>query len=164
MQLHGFSVRLFAGFALVAAVTSGCQNMNKAQRGAATGAGLGGLIGGIVGHQSGQREKGTLIGAFTGAIGGGLLGDAQDARDQRDAALAQAHYQRQQREVAQRALTNREIVGMSQQGLSDQIIVGAIAERGGQFDTGPEHLHYLAQNGVSEPVIRAMQRYNAVYR
>ena len=164
MQLPGLSVRFLAILAVFAVAASGCQNMNHAQRGAATGAGLGGILGAVIGHQTGNKELGALIGAGTGALAGHAIGNGRDMRDQRDAAIAQTHYERKQRAFAQRAVTNHDIVNMTQQGLSDQIIIGAINERGGRFDTSPTNLGYFTQNGVSESVIQAMQRYNSLSR
>lgn len=156
MQFHGLSARLVAILAVVVASASGCQNMNHAQRGAATGAGLGGILGAVIGHQSGNKELGALIGAGTGALAGGVLGDAQDSRDERDAAIAQVYHERQ----ARNAVTDREVVSMTRQGHSDRIIIGAISERGGRFQR-PTNLGYLKESGVSEAVISEIQRYNS---
>ena len=163
MQLPGLSVRFLAILAVFAATASGCQNMNHAQRGAATGAGLGGILGAVIGHQTGNKELGALIGAGTGAVAGHAIGNGRDMRDQRDAVIYQAHQDRDQRAFIETAVTDREIVAMARQGLSDDIITGAISERGGRFDTSPANLGYFTQNGVSEPVIKAMQRYNSVH-
>lgn len=164
MRLHGLSVRLFAGLALVGVVLSGCQNMNHAQRGTALGAGAGTLIGAIIGHQSGNKELGALIGAGTGAVAGHVIGQSQDVAEERDAAYVQAHYARKQAEHAQRAVTNRDIIDMTQQRLNEQIIIGAITERGGRFDTSPDGLVGLQNSGVSQTVMQTMQQYNTSIR
>jgi uncharacterized protein YcfJ len=163
MQLPGLSVRFLAILAVFAATASGCQNMNHAQQGAATGAGLGGILGAVIGHQSGNKELGALLGAGTGAIAGHAIGNGRDMRDQRDAVIYQAHQEREHRAFIQKAVTDREIVDMAQQGLPDDIIIGAINERGGRFDTSPANLRIFNDNGVSNTVIKAMQRYNSVH-
>ncbi len=155
------SVRRFALLATTAIALSGCQNMNKTQQGAALGAGLGGLAGAILGHQTGNRELGALIGAGTGAVAGGLVGNAKDANDERDAANAQAYHEKQRRVQAQRSVTNRDIINMSQGGQPEQTIINAIHERGGRLDTSPDQLNNLKENGVSNIVIQAMQSYNS---
>ena len=160
MRLHGLSVRLFAGLALVAVVLSGCQNMNHAQRGTAAGAGAGTVLGAIIGHQSGNKELGALIGGVAGAGAGHVIGNSQDVAEERDAAVVQAYQSRRQAEHVQRAVTNRDIVEMTQQGLPEQTIVSSINERGGRFDTSPDQLIYMNKAGVSQSVVQAMQQYN----
>lgn len=145
-----------AGLLLLSAVLfcSGCHAPGGyAQQGAVLGTALGGTTGAIVGHQSGHSAEGALIGAAAGALTGGLVGDAQDARAERDAAIAQVNYQQQMA-----ALNNHEIIRMAQSGLSDSVIIGAIQQRGGQFDLSPDGLIYLKTNGVSDTVIRAVQQ------
>ena len=161
MQLPSLSVRFLAMLA-VFSIVSGCQNMNHAQRGAATGAGLGGILGAVIGHQSGNKELGALIGAGTGALAGHAVGNGRDMRDQRDAAIAQTHYERKNRAFVERAVTGNEIIEMAQRDLPDDIIIGAINERGGRFETSPANLQIFHENGVSNTVIKAMQRYNSM--
>ena len=55
MQLPGLSVRFLVILVVFAATASGCQNMNYAQKGAATGAGLGGILGAVIGHHTGNK-------------------------------------------------------------------------------------------------------------
>jgi uncharacterized protein YcfJ len=160
MRLHGLSVRLFAGLALAAVVLSGCQNMNHAQRGTAAGAGAGTVLGAIIGHQSGNKELGALIGAGTGAVAGHVIGNSQDVAEERDAAIVQAHHAQRRQEFVQRAVTNRDIIEMTHQGLPEQTIVNSINERGGRFDTSPDQLIHMNKSGVSQSVVQAMQQYN----
>lgn len=143
---------IFVSLLAVGSLT-GCQSASYAQRGAGLGTALGGATGAIIGHQSGQGAEGALIGAAAGAITGGLIGDAQDARAERDAAIAQANYAQQMP-----ALNNQELIRMAQSGLSDGIIINSIGQRGGQFDLSPDGLIFLKSNGVSDAVIEAVQR------
>lgn len=164
MRLHRLSLRLCAALAFAGLLLSGCQNANHAQRGTALGAGAGALAGAIIGHQTGNKEVGALIGAGTGALAGNIIGNSKDVAEERDRAIVQAHHAQKQQEFMQRAVTNRDIITMTQQGLSDQIIVGAINERGGRLDTSPRGLGDLNANGVSASVIQAMQQYNTRLR
>jgi hypothetical protein len=56
-----------------------------------------------------------------------------------------------------RAITNREVVDMAQNRVSDEVICNAIRTRGGRFNTTPESIVTLKNSGVSDRVIEAMQ-------
>jgi uncharacterized protein YcfJ len=147
------SMRL-AGLCLVATLT-GCAGMSHADRGALVGTTIGGLGGAIIGHQSGNTGAGAVIGGGLGMVTGALVGDAEDAREERDWAmqeLQQAEYQQ-----STNALTNADLIYMSQNGLGDQVIINAVRERGGRFDLDPTSLVQLKQCGVSDAVIAAIQ-------
>jgi uncharacterized protein YcfJ len=148
---------VIAGLVL-AGLSTGCQNMNKTQTGAALGAGLGGLTGAIIGHQSGNGGKGALIGAAAGGLGGGLLGNAQDKADQRDQAIRRTQQVQQTARENAVALTNRDVVNLTQNQISDTQIIQAIRQRGGRFDTSSDGLIYLKQQGVSPDVVAVMQQ------
>ncbi|GAB4150207.1 MAG: hypothetical protein Tsb009_24930 [Planctomycetaceae bacterium] len=149
---------------LLTAMSVGCQNMNNTQKGAALGTGLGALTGAIVGHQSGNRDKGALIGAVAGGLGGGLLGHAQDKADERDEAIRHAQHVQQNARANALALTNREVINMTHQGVPDDQIIRAIQQRGGRFDTSADGLIYLNKQGVSRNVIQVMQQYDRQLR
>jgi hypothetical protein len=131
---------------------TGCRGMSYADTTALLGAGLGAVTGAAIGDHSGNAGPGAVIGAATGAIAGGLIGSAEDARVERDAALAQLASAR-----SNPPLTNHDLVYMAQNGLGDDVIVSAIHSRGGQFDLTPAGLVQLRQSGVSERVILAAQ-------
>ncbi len=135
---------------------SGCAGMNHAERGTLIGGGLGAVTGAIIGHQSGHGELGAVLGAGAGAIAGNLVGDAEDAREQRDAALNQLAYEQAMRS-SQPPLTNADLIYMSQNGLSDDVIINAVRARGGQFNLDPSSLVALKQSGVSDRVIANIQ-------
>lgn len=124
--------------------------------GALFGSGLGATTGAIIGSASGNAGNGALIGAAAGALSGALVGNAEDSARQRDAAWAHA-YQMEQQQVAARAVTNADVVTMTQNGLSQDVIINAIRTRGGQFDTSPNALIWLKNSGVSDAVIATMQ-------
>jgi len=158
MQLRSLSVRAVA---LLCPLSIGCQN--NTQTGAAIGSGLGALTGAIIGHQTGNKETGALIGAAAGAVGGGLLGNAADVQEERDAAITHAQHTEMARRADQMAVTNRDVINMTRKGVSDRVIVSTVQSRGGRFDTSPDAVIYMKENGVSDAVIQTMQRYTTPY-
>lgn len=136
---------------------AGCATANNTQAGAALGGGLGALTGAVIGSQTGHAGGGALIGAATGALAGGLVGNAEDARDERDAAIAHAQYVQATNQATARALTNYDLVMMTQNSVSDDVIITAIHSRGGRFDLSPAAIIQLKQSGVSDRVILSMQ-------
>ena len=69
------------------AVTMGCAEWNRTQKGAAIGAGAGGAVGGVIGYATGATVAGILIGAAVGGVAGGFIGnymDKQAAEIERD--------------------------------------------------------------------------------
>jgi len=69
------------------AVTMGCAEWNRTEKGAAIGAGTGGAVGGIIGAASGHTVAGILIGAVIGGATGAIIGnymDKQAAEIERD--------------------------------------------------------------------------------
>lgn len=143
---------------LLLCMSAGCQDLNHTEAGALVGTGVGAAAGAIIGHQSGHRDKGALIGAASGALAGGLIGNAQDAREERDAAIAQAHAAEAARQADLRAMTNDDLIKMAQSGVSDEVIIRAVQTRGGRFDLSPDGIIALKANGVSDPVVLAIQK------
>jgi hypothetical protein len=139
-------------------VATGCHNLNHTENGALAGGGLGALIGAIIGHQTGHAAGGAAIGALAGGVTGGLIGNAEDSRDQRDAAIARAHIAEQDRQAAAVALTNADLVNMTQKGISDEVIINSVRTRGGRFDLSPDAIIGLKAQGVSDHVILAVQK------
>lgn len=137
-----------------ALLMSGCQHASHTQSGALVGSGLGAFTGAVVGAGSGHAEGGALIGAAAGALAGGLVGNAEDAREERDAAIAQAHFAEQ----ARQALTNTDLVRLTQSGVTDEVILSTVRARGGRFDLSPDAIIQLKQNGVSDRVIIELQQ------
>jgi len=141
----------------LAGLLSGCAAGYNTTGGTILGAGLGAFTGAAIGDHTGHAGGGALIGAATGAVAGGLLGNAEDAREERDAAVAQAHYERAAHEAHERAMKNADIVLMSQNGVSDDVIISSVNNRGGLFDLSPAGIIHLKNNGISDRVILAVQ-------
>jgi outer membrane protein OmpA-like peptidoglycan-associated protein len=70
-----------AGIALLivgSASLTGCENMNRTQKGALTGTAVGAGLGALIGKQHGSSGRGALIGGAIGALSGGLIGNYMD--------------------------------------------------------------------------------------
>lgn len=152
MTRRMFSTAQWIGAAALCA--SGCATGPYAQNNTAAGALLGTATGAVIGATHGSSAEGALIGAVAGAVGGNLIGDAQDARVERDMAIAHAQHVQA---TSNPPLTNDDLIRMSQTGLSDAVIIGSIHNRGGMFDTSPNGLIFLKSNGVSDGVIQVAQ-------
>ena len=147
-------------FAAVTVVT--CMNPNvSAQVGKQRGATLGGLAGavagGLIGDNNGEAGAGAAIGGLVGAVAGGVLGDAADKENA--IRSQQFYYQQQQQELArvQSAVTMQDVVSMTRSGLSDQLILNQVRQRGFAHQLHVSDIIALHQQGVSEPVISALQ-------
>ncbi len=148
--------RIRVGLFVLAVLPLGCTHYDPVANSTVVGSGLGAATGAIVGSGSGNAGAGALIGAAAGAIGGALVGDAEQARAQRDSAYAYAQNVNRSQQYAG-AVTNADVMSMAQNGLSDDVIINSINTRGGRFDTSPNALIQLNSLGVSAPVIAAMQ-------
>ena len=134
---------------IVFACSSGCQYDSHAERGTALGATYGSILGGIIGHQSGHTGEGALLGAVAGGVTGNAIGDA---KDERDAALAHAA-----RNDLRNAVTNDDLIMMSQNGVGDEVIVNSVRTHGGRLDLSPMAIVHLKNSGVNDEVIRGIQ-------
>ena len=160
MNLRAFFMRFVVLGMLLCGLSAGCQNMNATQRWAGMGAGSGAILGAIIGHQSGKTEEGAAIGAAIGGLGGAVAGNAQDMKEERDAAIAYAAHEQQVRRIQTKAMSNLKVIEMIQKTGSDQLTIDTIRELKGNFDTSPTSIIYLNNQGVSEAVIRAMRKNN----
>lgn len=159
MKSPNIQLHLLTGLAIFSLFPlAGCQN--NTQTGAALGAGAGSLAGAIIGHQVGHKGAGALIGGLAGGLTGAAVGNTQDVKNERDAAVARTATLHANQRAAQRALTNSDVITMTQNGLSDEIIINSIRTRGGRFRGNSEALIAMNQAGVSQPVIMEVQRYS----
>ena len=157
MSLCRRSLLLTIGLCLLA---SGCQTTGQENTAAGTifGTGAGALAGAIIGNQSGHSGAGALIGAAAGGLAGGLLGNAADAREERDDAVRHAAYVERQREAEAQAMTEMDLVRLTESGASPEVIISAVKSNGGRFNLNPAGLIRLKQLGVSDQVILEIQR------
>ena len=117
--------RFIAGSILLATCV-GCSNMNNTQKGAVVGTAGGAGLGAIVGKQLGNTGAGAAIGAITGLAAGSLIGNNEDVKEERDSAQRQAAYQQDLRHREGKAVSNDQIIQMSQAGLNDSIICNVV--------------------------------------
>ena len=127
------------------------------QRGATLGGLAGAVAGGLIGDNNGEAGAGAAIGGVVGAVTGGLLGNAAD----QEAVIRQQqvyHHQQQQYAQIQSAVSLPDVVTMTRSGLSDNVIINQIHQRGVQQTLQVPDIISLHQQGVSEGVITAMQQ------
>jgi outer membrane lipoprotein SlyB len=126
------------------------------ERGAVIG-GLGGaLAGAAIGKHNGETAVGALIGGAAGLVAGSAIGKAQDNAQARQQAYYQQQWQQQQQQ-ALRAVSTQDVVLMTQQGVDPQIIITQIHRNGVARRLEVADVIALHQQGVSEPVISALQ-------
>src|SRR5690348_3114303 len=111
--------------ATVAVGLAGCANMNNTQSGAVGGTALGAVAGAIVGEATGHPGAGALIGAATGATAGALVGNAEDKREERDAAVAHAQYESARNQAIARAVTEADVVTMTRSHVGEAVIINS---------------------------------------
>ena len=127
--------------------------MSNTERGALAGGGLGAGAGAIIGSATRHTAGGALIGGALGAVAGGLTGNAIDKSEQRQQArLAAATAQ-----PARPPLTLNEVVQLTQQHVSEEIIINQIRTSNTMFQLTVDDVLMLKENGVSDSVVREMQ-------
>ena len=127
----------------------GCSGMNNTEAGALGGGVIGGLFGTAVGAATGHPLAGAAIGGAAGAGIGGLAGHAEDRRDDR-VKQAQAAYAAQQMNL-------NDVVKLTQDHVSDNLIINQMDSTYSNFNLTAEQITYLKQMGVSDRVVGAMQ-------
>lgn len=141
-------------FGLLACV--GCRHMNNTEKGAAIGSGMGAIVGTALGAATGNPRTGAVVGALGGALVGGAAGNAEDER-QKDAAIIQAHAERDAAQAVNARLGLTDVVSLCQQGTDPDVIINQINATGSTFTLSTSDIQYLTQQNVPARVIRAMQ-------
>jgi hypothetical protein len=148
------SFRMAIGLAFTVWLT--LLNTVSAQPNTKKGAVLGGLsgaaIGAIIGDHNHEAGAGAAIGGAIGAVAGGVLGSSADEYDQ-----AYRYQQVPQPVAVPRAIAIGDVVAMTQNRVSDPVIISAIQSNGIQRPLDVPDIVYLSQQGVSDAVIRVMQ-------
>jgi outer membrane lipoprotein SlyB len=144
----GWRWRALLGGTLVSVVLGGCESMNNTDKGVLAGGGLGAVAGALAGGPR-HAGAGALAGGVIGAVAGGLTGAAIDHSEKKQAA----------REAALRTppLSLEDVVKLTSSGASDEVIINQIRSTGSVYQLAAEHIIWLQNNGVREPVIREMQ-------
>lgn len=123
------------------------------QRGAVLGGLTGAAAGAAIGHQNGETAEGALIGSAIGLFSGALIGNSVDAEQSR-----QRYVEQQYLAQNARAVTVSEVLSMTKNGVSDGVIINHINQHGVQQRLEVSDVILLHQQGVSEPVLTALQR------
>ena len=139
--------------ALAIATVVGCRAPYNTRQGAVlgglTGAGLGAVVGGAHGKPRAGAAIGSAVGATTGAmVGSGV--DQAEARHRAEVISVEA-------EAMANSVSMADVVEMSAAGLSDDVIVSHLEDRGFREPLGPGDLIALKQEGVTDSVIKAAQ-------
>jgi len=129
---------------------------NDTAGGTFLGGALGAISGAIIGGKS-KRGQGALIGAGVGALTGNILGRNKDRADQQQAAYGSAVVARANQVAAARAVTNLDLIRMTQAKVSEEVIISTLRARGARLDLSPEGLIALKESGVSDGVLIAAQ-------
>lgn len=130
----------------------GCAPRNHTERGALVGSTAGALLGGVIGHQSGNTHDGAVLGALAGGVTGAVVGNAEDQKEMAYEELAEV------RQEAAQAVTNLDLIRMTQSGVNDDIIINTVKTRGGRIDMSPDAVIDLKANGVSDHVVLEIQK------
>ena len=134
-------------------LVSAAQAQSNADRGAVLGGVGGALAGAAIGQHNGETAGGALIGGAVGLLSGALIGNSIDAEQSRQRYIEQQY-------IAQnwRAVTISEVLSMTKSGVSDAVIVNHINQQGVQQRLEVSDVILLHREGVSEPVLTALQR------
>ena len=129
----------------------GCNSMNNTEAGALGGGAIGAGAGALVGAATGHAAAGAAIGAGVGAVTGGLIGHSEDTAEAR-----------QKKAAAEWAAQNPplglpDVVQMTQQHISEDIIIRQMEVTRSYYNLRPEDITYLKSQGVSDRVIYVMQ-------
>lgn len=135
--------RLLTVAALPLALACGCSTTNNTESGAVAGGAIGAGTGALIGSATGHAGVGALVGAGVGALSGGLIGASADHAEKKAAEA--------------RAMEMSDIVSMTQQHVSDVIIINQIRTSPTVFHLSGSDIAWLKQNGVSDAVISEMQ-------
>lgn len=116
----------------------------------------GAILGGIIGHQNDETGGGVAIGAALGALSGNAISRSQDQAAYRQQQALALQQQQTQQQLA-RSVSLDDAITMTRSGMSDNLIINQIRNGGVQQQVGVREVITLHQNGVSEPVIQALQ-------
>ncbi len=145
---------------LISLVCVVCPKASHAQyyadRGAVVGGVTGALAGAGIGKHNGETAAGALIGGAVGLVTGAAVGNTMDNKAARRAASTQ-YVQQQQLRHYQRAVSPYDVIRMSQSGVSEEVMINQIRQRGVQGELEVQDVIALHKQGVPESVIAAMQ-------
>lgn len=154
-----YPVVLFTILSLLGATLAHAQY--NQQRGVVLGGLTGAAAGAIIGENNDEAGAGAAIGGVVGAIAGSMLGNAEDNRSRAYYATQQRQVYAQQQYQATQTVGFQDVIAMSRSGVSDDVIITAVQQRGLRRPLEVADIVNLSQNGVCDNVIRAMQQAGA---
>ena len=149
---------LFVAAIFPCAVFRKAAAQGNTQRGATLGGIAGAVAGAAIGGNNGETGAGTAIGGIIGAVAGGLLGNAEDKQQAYQSQRQYQQSQRQLQEYQSTAVSSEDVIAMTRHGLSEQIIINQIQQRGVETQPQVADIIALHQQGVSENIITVMQQ------
>ncbi len=112
---------------------------NDTAEGTIGGGAFGAVIGALLGGKK-KRGEGALIGAGVGALTGNLLGRSKDQQDERRAANGALIAAQANRQAAAQAVTNFDLIRLTQAGVGEDVIISTLRARGTRLDLSPTGL------------------------
>ena len=155
---HSLGLLLFVAVLFPCLVSRKVSAQGNAQRGATVGGIAGAVAGAAIGDHNGETGAGAAIGGMIGAFAGGLLGNAEDKQQAYQRQLKYQQTQRRQFQYQRSAVSSADVIAMTRNGLSEQVMINQIQQRGVQTRPQVAEIIALHQQGVSENVITAMQQ------
>ncbi len=152
------SVLLFLAAIFPCTVSSNVAAQGNTQRGATVGGIAGAVAGAAIGDHNGETGAGAAIGGIIGAFAGGLLGNAEAKQRAYQSQLQHQQSQQQLYQYQRTAVSSQDVIAMTRNGLSEQVIINQIQERGVKRQPQVAEIIALHQQGVSENVITVMQQ------
>ena len=139
------------------ALSTGCSTM--AGTGALAGGGIGAGTGALIGAATGSPEAGAAIGGVLGAGIGSAVGAEADQKERDRADLRRV--QAENAVPVRGPMSLDDVIAMSRPSqtgarVSDDVLIDYIRTSGSRFDLSPGDIRHLADNGVSDGVVRAM--------
>ena len=138
----------------IAATSLGCRSPYYSDRGAVAGGLAGAGIGAALGNSSGNALPAALAGAAIGTITGNAVGEGID----NDLARSKAEIEARMGRQMSGAVSNEDVIAMTQAGLSEDVIATHIRAHGVARQPSVNDLIVLRNQGVSDRVIQALQQ------
>lgn len=135
----------------------GCSSM--AGTGALAGGGIGAGVGTLIGHATGNPKTGAVIGGALGAGLGSAIGAEADERKQEredQIRLAEANAAAANAPQFSGPLGMTDVIALSEQGVSDDVIINYLRQTNSTFKLSPSDLAYLREKRVSDRVVNEM--------
>jgi hypothetical protein len=137
--------KLLGAAVLPLLVLNGCASMSNTDKGALIGGAAGAGVGAAIGNACHNTAAGAVIGGAAGLVTGAIIGNNKDQKE-----AAQAH-------AAARQMTMDDVIRMTHDHISDEIIIGRVRDSGMVFHLTAAEIETLKANGVSDPIIMEMQ-------